>query len=76
MKISANRTNLLNAVKTALRATCNMKDLPELNNLLFEADADTGIITVTGTDAQTQIQCRLRNEHVLEGGSMLIKPIV
>ena len=76
MKISANRTNLLSAVKTALRATCNMKDLPELNSLLFEADADTGIITVTGTDAQTQIQCRLRNEHVLEGGSMLIKPIV
>ena len=76
MKISANRVNLLNAVKTASRALGNMKDIPELSNLLFEADANTGIITVTGTDIHTQIQCRLSNEHVLEGGSMLIKPIV
>ena len=76
MRISANRVKLLNAVKTAMRALGNMKDLPELSSLLFEADADTGIITITGTDTHTQIQCRLRNEHVLEGGSMLIKPIV
>lgn len=76
MRISANRINLLNAVKTALRALGHMKDLPELSSLLFEADANTGIITITGTDTHTQIQCRLRNEHVLEGGSMLIKPIV
>ena len=76
MKISTNRVNLLNAVKTASRALGNMKDIPELRNLLFEADANTGIITVTGTDIHTQIQCRLSNEHVLEGGSMLIKPIV
>lgn len=76
MKISANRVNLLNAVKTAIRALGNIKDLPQLSSLLFEADANTGMITVTGTDAHTQIQCRLRNEHVLEGGSMLIKPIV
>ncbi len=48
----------------------------ELNNLLLEADAGTGIITITGRDPHTQIQCRLCNEHVLEGGSMLIKPVV
>ena len=76
MRISANRINLSNAVKTALKAMGNMKDIPELSSLLFEADANTGIITITGTDTHTQIQCRLRNEHVLEGGSMLIKPIV
>lgn len=76
MRISANRINLLNAVKTAMRALGNMKDIPELSSLLLEADSNTGLITVTGTDANTQIQCRLRNEHVIEGGSMLIKPIV
>lgn len=76
MKISVNRVKLLNAVKTATRALCNMKDIPELGSLLLEANADSGLITVTGTDGNTQIQCRLRNEHVLEGGSVLIKPIV
>lgn len=76
MKISVNRVKLLNAVKTATRALCNMKDIPELGSLLFEANSDSGLITVTGTDGNTQIQCRLRNEHVLEGGSVLIKPIV
>lgn len=76
MKISVNRVKLLNAVKTATRALCNMKDIPELGSLLLEANSDSGLITVTGTDGNTQIQCRLRNEHVLEGGSVLIKPIV
>lgn len=76
MRITANRINLLNAVKTAMRAMGNLKELPELSTLLFEADSNTGIITITGTDTNTQIQCRVRNEHVLEGGSMLVKPIV
>ncbi len=76
MRITANRITLFNAIKTAMRALGNLKDLPELSSLLFEADANTGIITITGTDTHTQIQCRLRNEHILEGGSMLIKPIV
>lgn len=76
MRITANRITLLNAIKTAMRALGNLKDLPELSSLLFETDANTGIITITGTDTHTQIQCRLRNEHILEGGSMLIKPIV
>lgn len=56
MRISANRINLLNAVKTAMRALGNMKDIPELSSLLLEADSNTGLITVTGTDANTQIQ--------------------
>lgn len=76
MRITANRINILNAVKTALKAVGNRNDLPELNGLLFEADANSGTITVTGTDTHTQIQCRLRNEHVLESGSMILKPIV
>ena len=76
MKIVANRINLLNAVKTAQRALGDFKVIPELGCLLFEADANTGIINITGTDTHSQIKCRLHNEHVLEGGTMLINPIV
>ena len=76
MKLTADRVQLFNAVKTALKATGNRKDMPALSGLLFEADAHTGMITVTGTDTHTQIQCRLRNEHVLEGGSLVIKPVI
>lgn len=76
MKLTADRVQLFNAVKTALKATGSRKDIPALSGLLFEADAHTGMITVTGTDTHTQIQCRLRNEHVLEGGSLVIKPVI
>ena len=76
MKLTADRVQLFNAVKTALKATGNRKDMPALSGLLFEADAHSGLITVTGTDTHTQIQCRLRNEHVLEGGSLVIKPVI
>ena len=76
MKLTADRVQLFNAIKTALKATGNRKDMPALSGLLFEADAHTGMITVTGTDTHTQIQCRLRNEHVLEGGSLVIKPVI
>ena len=76
MKLTADRVQLFNAVKTALKATGNRKDMPALSGLLFEADAHAGMITVTGTDTHTQIQCRLRNEHVLEGGSLVIKPVI
>ena len=76
MKIIANRTNLLNAVKMAQRALGDFKIIPELGSLLFEADANTGIITITGTDTHTQIKCRLQGEHILESGTMLVNPIV
>lgn len=76
MKLTADRVQLFNAVKTALKATGSRKDMPALSGLLFEADAHTGMITVTGTDTHTQIQCRLRNEHVLESGSLVIKPVI
>ena len=76
MKLTADRVQLFNAVKTALKATGSRKDMPALSGLLFEVDAHTGMITVTGTDTHTQIQCRLRNEHVLEGGSLVVKPVI
>ena len=76
MKLTANRMALLQAVKTALKAVGNRKDKPELSGLLFEADANSGIISIIGTNTHTQIQCRLRNEHVLDSGSIIMKPVL
>ncbi len=76
MNFIANRTNLHKAVKNAMRAISNNKSIPELNGLLFEADANSGIISITGTDIQTQIQCRVKADHILEGGSCIINPVV
>ena len=76
MRISANRKNLLQAVRTALKAVGNEEVMEELGGLLIEAEKSTGIISITGSSIHTQIQCRLRNEHVLEGGSVVMSPVV
>ena len=76
MRISANRKNLLQAVRTALKAVGNEEVMEELGGLLIEAEESTGIISITGSSIHTQIQCRLRNEHVLEGGSVVMSPVV
>ena len=76
MKITANRKNLLQAVRTALKAVGNEEVLEELGALLIEAEESPGIISVTGSCIHTQIQCRLRNEHILEGGSVVMSPMV
>lgn len=76
MKILTNRKKLLYAIKTAMKTVVEQKNNPELSGLLLEADVDSGIITITGTDIHTQIQYRLCNEQILESGSIIIKPIV
>ena len=76
MRISANRKNLLQAVRTALKAVGNEEVMEELGGLLIEAEESTGIISITGSSIHTQIQCRLRNEHVLAGGSVVRSPVV
>ena len=76
MKITANRKNLLQAVRTALKAVGNEDVMEELGGLLVEAEESTGIISITGSCIHTQIQCRLRNEHILEGGSVVMSPMV
>ena len=75
MRITANRKNLLQAVRTALKAVGNENVLEELSGLLVEAEESTGIISITGSSIHTQIQCRLRNEHVLEGGAVVMSPV-
>ncbi len=75
MKFSATKTDLLAAVKIAFKAAGAGKEVPETGGVLIEANADTGIITVTGTDIRTQIQRRLQAMHIEEGGSIVLKTL-
>ena len=47
MKITANRKNLLQAVRTALKAVGSEQVMEELSGLLIEAEESTGIISIT-----------------------------
>lgn len=76
MRFTANRLLLLEAVKTVLKTVSNNKDVPEISGVLVEADADTGILSLTGTDIRTHIQKRLRQEHIEESGSIILKPVL
>ena len=63
MQFTANRLLLLKAVKTALKVVRPNRDIPEIAGVLIEADASSGLLTVTGTDVRTHIQRRLRQER-------------
>ncbi len=76
MNLTANRKSLLKAIKTAIKSVSKLKEIPELNGILLEADAESGVISATGTNAITQVQSRLLNEHVLESGSIIVMPII
>lgn len=76
MRFTANRELLYEAVKTVLKTVSPNKDIPEISGVLIEANAETGVLTLTGTDVRTHIQCRLRQEHIEEGGSIILTPII
>lgn len=76
MKFTANRPLLLKAVKTALKVVQPSKEIPEIAGILIEADASSGLLTVTGTDVRTHIQRRLRQERVEESGSIILRPLI
>ena len=76
MKFTANRLLLYEAVKTVLKVVSQNKEIPEISGVLIEASADTGILTLTGTDIRTHIQRRLRQEHIEESGSIILTPIL
>ena len=76
MKITANRLALFAAVKTALRTAGKNANIPEISGVYIRADADAGTITVIGTDVITQIQYRLTNEVVEEGGTVVVQPLL
>lgn len=76
MKFTANRLLLLKAVKTALKVVRPNRDIPEIAGILIEADASSGLLTVTGTDVRTHVQRRLRQEQVAESGSIILTPLI
>ena len=76
MQFTANRLLLLKAVKTALKVVQPNRVIPEIAGILIEADASSGLLTVTGTDIRTHIQRRLRQEQVEESGSIILMPLI
>lgn len=76
MRFTANRLLLLEAVKTVLKIVSKNKDIAEISGILIEADADSGVLSLTGTDIRTHIQRRLNQEHIEESGSMILKPVL
>lgn len=76
MKFTANRLLLYEAVKTVLKVVSKNKEIPEICGVLIEADAERGVITLTGTDIRTHIQRRLRQEYIEESGSIILNPIL
>lgn len=76
MRFTVNRLELLEAVKTALRAVSANKIIPVLSGVLIEADADSGTLSVIGTDIRTQIQSRLKCMHISESGSGVFYPLL
>ncbi len=76
MNFTANRLLMYEAVKTVIKIISKNKEIPEISGILIEADADSGILTVTGTDIRTHIQRRLRGEHIEESGSIILTPVL
>lgn len=47
MKFTANRLLLYEAAKTVLKTVRQNKEIPEISGILIEADAESGILTLT-----------------------------
>lgn len=76
MKFTVNRLLLYEAVKTVIKIIKKNKEIPEISGILIEANADSGLLTLTGTDIRTHIQRRLHSEHVEESGSIILTPML
>ena len=76
MKFIVNRLLMYEAVKTVLKAVSSNREIPEIGGILIDADADSGMLTLTGTDIRTHIQRRLRLEHIKESGNIIVAPIL
>lgn len=76
MKFTANRLLMYEAAKTVMKIVSKNKEVPEISGILVEANADSGVITLTGTDIRTHIQRRLHSEHIEESGSVILTPML
>lgn len=76
MKFTVDRIGMLNAVKKATKALPKMSPMPELTGIKFDVNSDSGMVSVTCTDLNTQIQCRLSGVHIEDGGSFVMDKII
>ena len=76
MKFTVDRLEMLNAVKKVTKALPKMSPLRELTAIKFDVNSDSGTVSVTCTDLNTKIQCRLSGVHIEETGSFLMDKII
>ena len=76
MKFSVERTQMADAVRKAIKVVPKITTDPFLEGLLVEVNADRGIISITGTDLNIQIQCRIKNAHIEEDGEFVMPVVV
>lgn len=76
MKFTVKRAEMLKAVKTALKAVGGLEEISVTKDLLIEANSGNGIVSVTGTDLQTRIQCRVKALNIAEDGGVVLKPLL
>lgn len=76
MKFTINRLQMYEAAKTVMKIVSKSKEVPEIGGILVEANADSGVLTLTGTDIRTHIQRRLHSEHIEESGSAILTPML
>lgn len=70
MKFTVKRTEIYGAMKTALRAVTK-SSLQAANGLLISADAERGVVEITGTDIRTTLIKRVKNAAVTESGEIV-----
>ncbi len=76
MKFTVNRLQMLDAARAVSKAIADNKNNRELSGILIEADAASGILSLTGSNMITQIQRRLKPECMETSGSAILKPML
>ena len=76
MKFTINRLLMYEAARTVMKIVSKNMQIPEISGILVEANEDSGVVTLTGTDIRTHIQRRLHSEHIEEGGSAILTPML
>lgn len=71
MKVIANRAELLALCKRAAKLVNNASPLEELRGFLLEADADTGMISVSATNMEVSLRSQMQVD-VRESGSLIL----
>lgn len=71
MHFTANRLELCGLARQASRIAVDKSPVEALRGILLEADEDTGQLTLTVTNFEVSLQCRMK-AAVYEGGNMVM----